>query len=148
MGKILRTKKLTTLSELLIVVVLLGGILGATYYYAPGLRVGEAKVLDGMNVDKTNVDNVITSAKMELPGTSRSSKVEDKPLVKIAAYAWNAQSGIIVSNGGPRTTKGSLMEQNGCKPRNRPSRLVVRIAEHADEICRGIRPRRRISGCR
>lgn len=113
MGKILRTKKLTTLSELLIVVVLLGGILGATYYYAPGLRVGEAKVLDGMNVDKTNVDNVITSAKMELPGTSRSSKVEDKPLVKIAAYAWNAQSGIIVSNGGPRTTKGSLMEQNG-----------------------------------
>lgn len=113
MGKILRTKKLTTLSELLIVIVLLGGILGAVYYFAPGLRVGDSKVLDGINVDKQDVNNVITSAKMELPSKSRSTAVADKPLVRIAAYAWNAQSGIIVSNGGPRTTKGSLMEQNG-----------------------------------
>ena len=51
MGKILRIKKLTTLSELIIAIVLLGGILGAVYYFAPGLRVGEAKVLDGINVD-------------------------------------------------------------------------------------------------
>ncbi|MBU2997611.1 OmpA family protein [Cellulophaga baltica] len=113
MGKILRTKKLTTLSELLIVIVLLGGILTAVYYFAPGLRVGDSKVLDGINVDKQDVNNVITSAKMELPSTSKSNAVSDKPLVRIAAYAWNAQSGIIVSNGGPKTTKGSLMEQNG-----------------------------------
>ena len=113
MGKILRTKKLTTLSELLIVILLLGVILGAVYYFAPGLRVGESKVLDGMNVDKQDVNNVITSDKMALPSKSRSTKVSNKPLVRIAAYAWNAQSGIIVSNGGPRTTKGSLMEQNG-----------------------------------
>lgn len=113
MGKILRTKKLTTLSELLIVIVLLAGILSAVYYFAPGLRVGDSKVLDGINVDKQDVNNVITSAKMELPSTSESNAVSDKPLVRIAAYAWNAQSGIIVSNGGPKTTKGSLMEQNG-----------------------------------
>jgi OOP family OmpA-OmpF porin len=113
MGKILRTKKLTTLSELLIVVVLLGGILGAVYYFAPGLRVGEAKILDELNVDKSEVNNVITSAKLPLPSTSTSSDVKNKPLVRIAAYAWNAQSGIIVANGGPKTTKGSLMEQNG-----------------------------------
>nr|WP_299214992.1 OmpA family protein [uncultured Allomuricauda sp.] len=113
MGKILRTKKLTTLSELLIVIVLLGGILGAVYYYAPGLRVGEAKQLEELNIDKDEVNNVITSEKLELPSTKVSSDVKNKPLVRIAAYAWNAQSGIIVSNGGPKTTKGSLMESNG-----------------------------------
>ena len=113
MGKILRTKKLTTLSELLIVIVILGGILGAVYYFAPGLRVGTAKQLDELNIDKNDVNNVVTSAKLELPSTSLSTEVKNKPLVKIAAYAWNAQSGIIVSNGGPKTTKGSQMEKNG-----------------------------------
>jgi len=113
MGKILRTKKLTTLSELLIVIVILGGILGAVYYFAPGLRVGEAKQLEELNIDKNEVNNIITSEKLDLPTTKISSAIKNKPLVKIAAYAWNAQSGIIVSNGGPKTTKGSLMEQNG-----------------------------------
>jgi len=113
MGKLLRTKKLTTFSELLIILVILAGILGAVYYFAPGLRVGESKSLEGMNVDKKDVNNVTNSKKIALPTKKVSSKVSDKPLVRIAAYAWNAQSGIIVANGGPRTTKGSLMEQNG-----------------------------------
>ena len=107
MGKILRTTKLTTLSELIIVVFILGGILGAVYYFAPGLRVGEAKQLDGLNIDTNEVNNITSVEQMELPSTSTSSDVSNKPLVRIAAYAWNAQSGIIVANG------GSLMEQNG-----------------------------------
>ncbi|MEQ8245849.1 OmpA family protein [Fulvivirga sp.] len=113
MGKILRTSKLTTLSELLIVIVVLGGILTAVYYYSPGLRVGEAKKLDKLNINAEDVDNVTSVQQMELPSNKLSSLVKDKPLVRIAAYAWNAQSGIIVSNGGPRTTEGSLMEKNG-----------------------------------
>lgn len=113
MGKILRIRKLTTLSELLIAIVILGGILFAVYHFAPGLRVGKAKQLEQLNVDKGDVDNVVTTEKLELPSTSTSSEVKNKPLVRMAAYAWNAQSGIIVANGGAKTTKGSLMEQNG-----------------------------------
>jgi OmpA-OmpF porin, OOP family len=112
MGKILRTSKLTTLSELILVVIVLGAILGAVYYFAPGLRVGEAKKLESLSIDGSEVNNITSTEQMELPSTSPSN-ASDKPLVRIAAYAWNAQSGIIVSNGGPRTTKGSLMEQNG-----------------------------------
>ncbi len=113
MGKILRTEKLTTLSELLIVIVGIGVILGGVYYLSPGIKTAVSKQLNGMELNSTDVNNVTNAEKIALPSTEISSEVADKPLVKIGAYAWNAQSGIIVSNGGPKTTKGSLMEKNG-----------------------------------
>ena len=113
MGKILRTEKLTTLSELLIVIVGIGIILGGVYYLSPGIKTAVSKQLNGMELNSTDVNNVTNAEKIALPSTEISSEVADKPLVKIGAYAWNAQSGIIVSNGGPKTTKGSLMEKNG-----------------------------------
>lgn len=113
MGKILRTEKLTTLSELLIVIVGIGVILGGVYYISPGIKTAVSKQLDGMELNSTDVNNVTNAEKIALPSTEISSEVADKPLVRIAGYAWNAQSGIIVSNGGPKTTKGSLMEKNG-----------------------------------
>lgn len=113
MGKILRTQKLTTLSELLIVVAVIGGILGAVYYIAPGIRTSVSKQLNGMELSATDVNNVSNAEKIALPAKDISTEVSNKPLIRIAGYAWNAQSGIIVSNGGPKTTKGSLMEKNG-----------------------------------
>jgi OmpA-OmpF porin, OOP family len=113
MGKILRTEKLTTLSELLIVIAGIAVILGGVYYVSPGIKTAVSKQLNGIELNQTDVNNVTNAAKIALPSTEISSEVADKPLVKIGAYAWNAQSGIIVSNGGPKTTKGSLMEKNG-----------------------------------
>ncbi|TRX37906.1 OmpA family protein [Flavobacterium sp. ZT3R18] len=113
MGKILRTEKLTTFSELLIVIVAIGGILGAVYYVSPGIKTAVSKQLNGMELNGTDVNNVTNADKLELPSKEVSSEVSGKPLVRIAGYAWNAASGFIVSNGGPKTTKGSLMEKNG-----------------------------------
>jgi len=113
MGKILRTNKLTTFSELLIVILGIGGILGAIYFLSPGLRTEVSKKLDGIELNDTDVNNVVNADKIELPSKEISSEVANKPKVRIAGYAWNAQSGMIVSNGGPKTTKGSLMEKNG-----------------------------------
>jgi len=113
MGKILRTEKLTTFSELLIVIAGIAVILGGVYYLSPGIKTAVSKQLNGIELNQTDVNNVTNAAKIPLPSTELSSEVADKPLVRIGAYAWNAQSGIIVSNGGPKTTKGSLMEKNG-----------------------------------
>jgi outer membrane protein OmpA-like peptidoglycan-associated protein len=113
MGKILRTKSLTTGFEAIIVVLGLAVILTGVYYLAPGLRVDESKQLSGMELSDDNIDNKTKSALIELPSTEVSSLASQKPLVRIAGYAWNSQSGIIVANGGPKTTEGSIMEKNG-----------------------------------
>ena len=113
MGKILRTTKLTTLSELLIVVGGIGAILGAIYFISPGIKTAVSKQLSGITLNSGDVNNITNADKMALPTKEISSDVAGKPLVRMAGYAWNATSGIIVANGGPKTTKGSLMEKNG-----------------------------------
>ena len=112
MGKILKIKTMTTLLEAIIVVAGLAIALGAVYYFAPGLRVDKSKQLKGLELSKDKLDNVTTSAKMEIPSEKASSKVSSKPLIRIAEYAWNANQGMIAANGGPRTTKGSLNESS------------------------------------
>jgi outer membrane protein OmpA-like peptidoglycan-associated protein len=105
--------RLTTFSRILITLLIVGGIGAALYYFGPGIKIGESKQLEGINVSDRDVNNVTNTAELPLPSSQVSSKVSSKPLTRIGAYAWNAQSGIIAANGGPRTTAGSLMEQNG-----------------------------------
>ena len=105
--------KLTFLSKAIITLTVAGGIAAAVYFLSPGLRTSESKKLEKLDVTDKDVNNVITTAEMPLPLAELSSDISSKPLVRLAGYAWNAQSGIIVANGGSKTTKGSLMEKNG-----------------------------------
>jgi len=109
----MRWSKLTFFSKALITIVAAGAIGLSVYFLSPGLRTSESKKLDKLEVTDKDVNNVTTSAELPLPTTEIS--ISSKPLVRIGGYAWNAQSGIIAANGGPKTTKGSLMEQNGVK---------------------------------
>lgn len=105
--------KLTFFAKALIVLVVAGTAGALVYYFSPGLRVGESKQLQALEVSDKDVNNLSNSKELPLPQRDLTTIVASKPLARIAGYAWNAQSGIIVANGGVKTTTGSLMEANG-----------------------------------
>ena len=113
MGKIFKVEKFTTLTEGLILGLVLAIVLTLVYMVAPGLRVAVSKQLTGLTIDSDDLNNVTKGDLLPLPSSNVSSKVVDKGLIRIAEYAWNGNSGMIVANGGARTTEGSLMESAG-----------------------------------
>lgn len=117
MGKIFNRKNpevgLTTGFEIFICVIGLAIVLGAVYYLAPGLHVKESKQMQALDINTDNLNNVTKGALLPLPSEAISTKVSNKESYRIAEYAWNGNSGMIVANGGPRTTEGSLMEAAG-----------------------------------
>ncbi len=113
MGSILKTKNLTTGFELGIVIVVLAIILGGVYWFAPGLRVEKSKQMSGLELNSDNINNTVKGALLPLPKEAVSDKVSSKGVLRVAEYAWNGNAGMIVANGGPKTTEGSLMETAG-----------------------------------
>ena len=113
MGKILKVSKLTTLAEGLILAVGLIIVLGGVYWFSPGLRVAASKQLSALTLNSDELNNVTKGQKLPTPSKTPSTKVASKGLMRIAEYAWNPNGCMIVANGGPRTTQGSLMEASG-----------------------------------
>jgi OmpA-OmpF porin, OOP family len=105
--------KLTGVGKISIALLVAAPVVFAVYKLAPGIKVDDSKSVKQLNVNTTDVNNQTTAEEIPLPTADASSEVASKPLVRISGYAWNAQSGIIAANGGPRTTKGSIMEKNG-----------------------------------
>tara|TARA_R110000782_G_scaffold15939_3_gene46111 strand:- start:5559 stop:7391 length:1833 start_codon:yes stop_codon:yes gene_type:complete len=113
MGRFLKVQKLTNAAELLLIVVGVSCLLAGVYFFAPGLRVAVSKQLTGLEIDGGDLNNVTAGAKLPLPSETVSSDVASKGLIRIAEYAWNGNAAMIVANGGPRTTQGSLIEASG-----------------------------------
>lgn len=88
-------------------------VLGLVGWLAPGLRVGESKELKALLIDTQSLDNQTKGVLLPLPSSSVSSDFDSDKTIRIAEYAWNGNSGMIVANGGPKTTSGSLMEAGG-----------------------------------
>lgn len=109
----LKWSELTGFSKGLILTVVIGAILGLVYWGAPGLRVAVSQNLEFKELNADNINNITSGEKLPLPSESVSSKLSSDALIRIAEYAWNGNSAMIVANGGPRTTEGSLMEANG-----------------------------------
>jgi hypothetical protein len=89
--------RLTILSKLVIVLLITGQIGYLIYKFAPGLQ--EARQLEGIEVSEENVNHVTNTAELPPPSDNPSFKFSGKPLTRIAGYACNAQSGIILANG-------------------------------------------------
>lgn len=105
--------RLTKLSKALVMGLGLAIVLGIVYVAAPGLRVAVSKEMSSLDIDTDELNNVTKGDLLPLPSTTLSSAVSGNGLIRIAEYAWNGNSGMIVANGGPRTTEGSLMEAAG-----------------------------------
>lgn len=113
MGRILKQAKLTTLAEGVIVALGVVLICGIVYMVSPGLRVAVSKEMKALSINTDDLNNVTKGAELPLPSSEVSTSVDESKLIRIAEYAWNGNSGMIVANGGPRTTTGSLMEAGG-----------------------------------
>lgn len=108
--------RLTFVSKLLIVVLVVGGAFGAFKFadskgWVPTPGIGKVSVPTTANLPDLKESKTKSVPKAPLPSSSTAS-VAATP-VRFGIWAWNAQTGLIYANGGAQTTKGSLMEKHG-----------------------------------
>lgn len=95
---------------------LLWGYKEAAYYgYVP--RPNALKTLVPQKAEIVTAEVLQTAAVAAVALPSASVAPPKGPTVRWLEWAWNAQFGLNYSNGGPLTTKGSLMDQNGVRVR-------------------------------
>lgn len=128
----------------LVILAVIGGLYGykqAAYYgYVP--RPNALKTLVPMKAEMVEADVLQARSDVKVQPLPGSSPVSGGGLtMRWEEWAWNAQYASNYANGGPLTTKGSLMEQNGVKLRltrqDDSNQMQADQLAFASEYCKG-----------
>lgn len=138
--------KLTPLSKILIVLLVTGvayfavSTTGLLDKLAPRAAVKESSVPPTANLPAA--PERASSEKMEVALPGREPGCTDKTDVRFLVWAWNAQTGGMFANGGPRATQGSLMCKHGVDlsfaRQDDASKMQEALSSFATELSRGI----------
>lgn len=106
--------KIKPAGKVLIGLLIAGGIFGGvTWWKSAPKVVGESATVGKVVIPDAPEASLSGTAavKYELPSTTAASN--GGLVIKWQQMAWNSQTGLNYANGGPRTTKGSLMDKAG-----------------------------------
>ena len=99
----------------MILIVAIGVIIGVWRLWgkiAPSAPTVESVQPGQINLpDRQSSDSGSGTVAYTAPGSTPGAA--GKPEVRLLGYAWNAQMGMLLANGGPQATEGSLMAQQG-----------------------------------
>lgn len=130
--------KLTPLAKVLIAVVGLVVIIAGVRQFAPGLWskvVPSARTRPSVVPKRADLPEAPeTSGATTSGGGAAASPAApggctDKPEVRMLIWAWNAQSGLMLANGGPHSARGSLMCDRGVNLRLVREDMVDKMQE-------------------
>lgn len=134
--------KFTGLGKAVILMLAVGFSFGVWRYWnklAPAAVEKESSVPKKVELPTSSVPNSTT----ELVNTAaeQNSGCADKPEVRLLGYAWNAQMGMHLANGGAQAARGSLMCQRGVNLRfqrqDDNSKLQEALVAFATELSQG-----------
>lgn len=145
--------KIKPLGKIIILLLILGGSIGAYRAFSSGGGGGgllsslipEAKTKESNVPLKANLPTVgDSSAPMSIDGLKMPSSTPadgSKPEIRMLVYAWNSQMGLMFANGGPKTTKGSLMADRDINlnlaRQDDNGKLQENLVEFASEMSKG-----------
>ncbi|HEX8551134.1 MAG TPA: OmpA family protein [Abditibacteriaceae bacterium] len=104
--------RVTPLGKLLVLILTIGAVAGIWRYWnklAPKAAEKPSVAVTKIELPESNVPSTATTA----VATGTAGGCSDKPEVRLLGYAWNAQMGMHLANGGARAARGSIMCRNG-----------------------------------
>jgi OOP family OmpA-OmpF porin len=130
------------LGKVIILIVLIGLGIGVWRLWskiAPSAAVKDTVIPGKVTLGEAPNSAPTQTANYVAPGTGLG--VANKPEVRFLGYAWNAQMGILLANGGAQATQGSLMAKHGVNLKwsrqDDNSKLQEALVSFATELSQG-----------